>query len=91
MKIKIRAFGDLMPLLGKESVVELETHAKLKDLISKLAKVSNSEKGYTGSYNMGEENLVILLNGRNIHALKKLETPLKDGDVVTIFPPLVGG
>jgi molybdopterin synthase sulfur carrier subunit len=91
MKIKVRAFGDLMSLLGNESIVELENDARLKHLILKLVeKIDSPRKNFLRRYDVSEPNLVILLNGRNINALEKLETPLKDGDVVVIFP-LVGG
>lgn len=92
MKVKVRAFGDLMSLLGDESIVELEDDARFKDLVSRLAeKIGSSRKGFLGSYDVSGSEIVILLNGRNIHALKKLQTPLRDGDVVVLFPPLAGG
>ena len=34
---------------------------------------------------------IIMINRRNIHHLKKLATPVKDGDVVALFPPGAGG
>jgi len=37
------------------------------------------------------ETVNILVNGRGINLLKGLETPLKNGDVVAIFPPVSGG
>jgi molybdopterin synthase sulfur carrier subunit len=92
MEIRIRAFGDLMQLLGNESIIELEDRASLRDLVSILAEKTRSpRKDFIANYDVMGQDLVILINGRNIHALKKLETPLKDGDVVTLLPPLVGG
>ncbi|MFB0504056.1 MAG: MoaD/ThiS family protein [Candidatus Bathyarchaeia archaeon] len=92
MKIRVRAFGDLMALLGKESTVELRDEARFKDLVFTLGeKTGSAKKGFLGRYNVTGPNLVILLNGRNIHALEKLDTALKDGDVVTLLPPVVGG
>jgi molybdopterin synthase sulfur carrier subunit len=92
MKIRIRAFGDLMPLLGNEFIIELEDGASLRNLVFILAEKTDSpRKTFIANYDTMGQDLVILLNGRNIHVLKKLETPLKDGDVVTLLPPLVGG
>ncbi len=34
---------------------------------------------------------IIMVNRRNIHHLEKLETPVKDGDVIALFPPGAGG
>jgi MoaD family protein len=33
----------------------------------------------------------ILRNGRNIHFLAGLDTPLEDGDTIALFPPVAGG
>ena len=34
---------------------------------------------------------IILLNGKNILHLNKLNTKIKDGDQITLFPPSAGG
>jgi molybdopterin synthase sulfur carrier subunit len=36
-------------------------------------------------------HLVVMINGTPLPAARPLETPLKDGDVVAIFPLLGGG
>jgi sulfur-carrier protein len=36
-------------------------------------------------------HLVVMINGTPLPAYRPLETPLKDGDVVAIFPLLGGG
>ena len=38
-----------------------------------------------------ESHVVILVNGRNYLFLEELNTKLKDGDIIVITPPLVGG
>jgi molybdopterin synthase sulfur carrier subunit len=37
------------------------------------------------------ERLLIIVNGRQIHHLQGLDTPLADGDMIAIMPPLLGG
>ena len=95
MKVKVRVFGDLIPLLGNELTVELEEGAKISNLIQKISErikgfrekieVLSKRRGITDS------GLVILLNGRNINLLNGDETPLKDNDVITFLPPAAGG
>ena len=72
MKVKVRAFGDLIPLLGNELTIELEEEAEISDLIQKISEKTEgfkekievlSKRGITDS------GLVILLNGRNINLL----------------------
>jgi len=92
MRVKVRAFGRLMPLLGSELEVDLKPNAKVKDLLDKLKEKSLilDERALT-RYERDEPELTILLNGRNIYTLKKHQTPLKDGDIVVLLPPVIGG
>jgi len=92
IRVRVRAFGDLMSLLGDESTIELEADPKVEDLIHKLAeKVGSPRKDLLGPHKVIGPDLVILLNGRNIKSLKELKTRLNDGDIVTLLPPVVGG
>lgn len=92
MRVKVRAFGRLMHLLGNELEVDLKSDAKVKDLLAKLKeKIITLDEHTLTRYERDEPELTILLNGRNIHALKKLQTPLKDGDLVVLLPPVIGG
>ena len=34
---------------------------------------------------------IILVNGRDVRDLQRLDTPLKTDDTVTLFPPVAGG
>ena len=94
MKVKVRAFGRLIDVLGDEIDVELEPNAKVKDLLAKLREKILSldlDEAALTRYERDEPELTILLNGRNIYTLKKLQTPLKDGDLVVLLPPVIGG
>lgn len=92
MRVKVRAFGRLMDLLGSELEVDLKPNAKVRDLLAKLKeKIRILDESALTRYERDEPELTILLNGRNIHALKKLQTPLKDGDTVVLLPPVIGG
>ena len=51
-----------------------------KDLLSEIIEAEQLIQG-----------TIILLNGRNIYHLKKMDTIVKNGDLVDIFPPGGGG
>lgn len=95
MRVTVRAFGSLIPLLGDVLTLDLEEGSKisvLKRLLSeRLGRGVLEEPG--GSQELlGEgEALLILLNGRNIETLERDETELRDGDVVILLPPFAGG
>ena len=90
MKVKVRAFGELITLLGSEFTVELQSNARLSDLLSTLvAKTKSLIEGFIGPYNVAE-NLIILVNGHNASTLPD-PYPLNDGDVVMLLPPFIGG
>lgn len=90
LKVKVRALGDLIRLMGNEIIVDLKDNARLEDLISKLTLRTRAfRKGYVGPYRAGSD-LIVLVNGRNVNTLKE-PFPLNNGDVVTLIPPFVGG
>ena len=71
-------------------VVDLKDNALLDDLISKLTQETRAfRKGYIGPCKAGSE-LVVLINGQNMKALKE-PVLLNDGDVVILIPPFVDG
>jgi len=38
-----------------------------------------------------KRDYIYLLNGKSVEFLGKEETPLKDGDTISLFPPIGGG
>ncbi len=93
MKIKVKLYS-LFRLNLKTSEVnyEFEKNIKVKDLIDRLdedfsgyfsEKLLESGKIKTGS--------IILINGKNIFHIDKLNSEIQDGDIVTLFPPSAGG
>lgn len=95
MKVRVRAFGDLAPLIGEELTVDLEEGSKLSDLVQAISKMINGfrERLEVISRRQGitDPGLVILLNGCNINLLDGLNTQLRDGDAVIFLPPAAGG
>ena len=89
VKVKVKVYMTLREQFGwKEKIVELDKNSsKLRDLIDKVPEIEWAINKYHGE----RWGLIILVNGRNIEFLDKENTVLKDGDVVTLFPPLAGG
>jgi len=92
MKVKIRAFGELIEALGHENVIELEEGTTIEYLLLILAKKSGGLKeNFLREYHDDQPNMAILLNGLNIQLLNKTKTIVKDGDTVSLLPPAAGG
>lgn len=90
MNVEVIAYGYLMTLIGGKQTIELKDNAQLDDLTAKLAaKAGGSKTGHVGPYRV-DSDLIVLINGRNVKGLKKPHS-LKEGDVVTLIPPFVGG
>ncbi|MGB9695461.1 MAG: ubiquitin-like small modifier protein 1 [Caldisericaceae bacterium] len=75
----------------KDGVAELDANT----VIEAVQKLSQQYPALRGEILDDELNLksdyIYLLNGRNVEFLKKGDTPLKDGDKISIFPPVAGG
>lgn len=93
MLIRVRFFGDLSRYLNKRRmIVEVPQSSLLIDLISNIANdVDSSILNKLIEKNEIRSGFRILVNGRNINYLNKLETKLSDGDLVTIMPTAGGG
>jgi len=90
--VNVRTYGDFKRTLGERFAVDLEKGATIRDLVSKIRKnMDATKRGFLNQYKFGSSTLTVLVNGRNINALSKLETELKDCDTVTIIPLVVGG
>jgi molybdopterin synthase sulfur carrier subunit len=94
MKARVKFFTTLREITGKkEEEVESAGIINVKELLTQLSKKYGikftdyiyDEKGNVRTY------IQILINGRGIEIFQGLETKLKEGDTVAIFPPVGGG
>jgi molybdopterin synthase sulfur carrier subunit len=92
--IEVQFFSLLRILLKQErielSAVEEETVAQLLTRVQQQLSTSFVQKLLTEEGNM-HPGTIILVNRHNIHHLEALQTPVRDGDVVAMFPPGAGG
>jgi molybdopterin synthase sulfur carrier subunit len=93
MHVIVRTIGPFTDQFGFQ---QLTVHFKgrtVLDLLNQLCdergtRFCNSvfnEKGLLHRY------IKVLVNGRGLHVLQGLDTPLTEGDVVALFPPVAGG
>lgn len=87
MRALIRVYASLRERLGASSItVELSgSSATLAEILRAKREVEEAVKSYP------IEMMIILVDGMNIKLLKGLETEVKDGSVIDIFPPAAGG
>lgn len=89
MKIWVRGYLGLEAALGDKRFVEFGAdRVTLRDLLVQL--------GYRGDESLTAPGavgrLAVLVNGRHTsHLADGLDTVLRDGDRVAIFPPVAGG
>jgi len=89
----VKFFANFREAVGKEqeSVEAVKDVAALLDeLVSRFGKRLVEQLYEPGARRL-RETVHILINGRAINLLEGLNTPLKDGDVIAIFPPVSGG
>ena len=93
MLVRVRFFGDLSRYIDKRwMVVEVPQGSLLLDLIFNIAnKVNSTVLDKLMEKNEVRSGIRILVNGRNINYLNKLNTKLSDGDLITIMPIAGGG
>ena len=93
MLVRVRFFGDLSRYIDKRwMVVEVPQGSLLLDLIFNIAnKVNSTVLDKLMEKNEVRSGIRILVNGRNINYLNRLNTKLSDGDLITIMPIAGGG
>ena len=92
MTVKVRIYGEISKIYGKEQNVELNektTVLKLINIIQKKGRTTHNM--YLGKYKIGSADLAIIVNGKNIALLEGLNTVLADEDDVVIMPFVDGG
>ena len=93
MTVTVKFFANFREAAGKEQE-KVEGVADVASLINELVRRFGkklAEQLYEPGTRRLRETVHILANGRGINLLEGLKTPLKDGDVIAIFPPVSGG
>ncbi len=92
MKVHVKAFATFREVMDNQVEMEFTEGATIHTLLTDLTR----RYGGLGELMFATPDTLrdfvnILKNGRNIHFLSGLNTPLEDGDVIALFPPIAGG
>lgn len=91
MKIQVQLFATFRELFQAKAVeVKLRNGAHVGELLDSLFN-TEERRGKIFDHGKLKPFIIIFKNGRHIQHLDGLETELREGDSVAIFPPIAGG
>lgn len=93
MRIRLRIFADLREIVGRSQIeLDLAQGETVGGLLAGLCRTYPllGERLFNSEGQLLPQ-IVVLKNGRSIASLQDLATPLGEGDVVSLFPPVAGG
>jgi len=96
MPIRVKFFATLRDAAGKREV-EVDAQGEGMDILNLMrflfGKLGDDFKRAVLDPETGNirRYIKIMVNGRDIELLNRLETLVKKGDVVQVFPPIGGG
>lgn len=96
MKIRVKAFLTLRKIMGDQASLEIEAEKiTIRDLLEELSIRFGEEFRNVilePESQSGFRYIQILVNGRHYrHLPNSLDTELKEGDELSLFPPVAGG
>jgi molybdopterin synthase sulfur carrier subunit len=92
MKVKIEVYGYLRDLVGWKSVeLDLAEDSTIGQLLELLVNQKPEVKGLLFEEGDLRSYLKVLVNGKDYRLLGGLKAKLKDGSIISIFPPVGGG
>ncbi|MCE5247629.1 MAG: MoaD/ThiS family protein [Candidatus Polarisedimenticolia bacterium] len=90
--MKVKFFADIRPLAGCDELEWQEAAPTVGALLAGLARRLGVPFGKRvipdGALSA---TIILMVNGRNVHLLQGLETPLAPDDTVVVFPMVAGG
>ena len=93
--IKVNVIGYAARIFGRHTYeVPARPRMTLRDLLAELAREAPPDSRRQ-IYDEGSDglpgHLTIFVNSREARSLLGLDTELRDGDVITLLPPVAGG
>jgi len=94
MEVEVKFYAMLREIAGRRAEsVELPPNSSVRELVDLLvARYGGAFGRYVYDAEKQVRNyLSYMLNGVNINSLDRFDTILKDGDVLSLLPPVGGG
>jgi len=94
MNVTLKCFANIRDIVGKKELpVDLIPGATLSDLFGYLQKAygKNFDRQVTDQLTGELVPFLILINDKAFRSVSDMETPLNDGDIITIMIPFDGG
>lgn len=92
MELELRFFATFREAVGRKTVVrEFEDGSDVREVLSVLEAEYEQMDGRLIVDDDLAPQINVLKNGREVLHLQGLETPLADGDRLSVFPPVAGG
>jgi len=90
--ITVKSFATFREVMDSQIRMDFPRGATIRTLLDELiGRYHNVGELMFANPKTLRDFVNILKNGRNIHFLAGLDTPLDDGDVIALFPPVAGG
>lgn len=90
IRLRLRGFGGGQNHRGEESL-SLPSPATVATLLDHLENAPVTLSSAGSASHLSLDSLLVAVNGRLIQHRQGLDTPLAEGDLVTLMPPVVGG
>ncbi len=91
--VKVKFYAYLRQQIGGIAFIELEIadNTKVSDVLERICENAPIRNALLDENNSLRGDITLLKNGREIKFLEGLQTPLEDGDDISIFPLVSGG
>ena len=92
MNVTIKAFAMFREVMDMQIELEFPVGSTVRTLLAELiGRYEGLGELMFAAPGTLRDFVNILKNGRNIHFMAGLDTPLDEGDLIALFPPAAGG